>query len=136
MKFAKPLTQPEITTLEQLYQYGPNHRLRQRAHIILMSHKQFTMDDIARAISLDRDTISKMITLWDSDGLSGLYDRAKSGRRPIFSEEEQDRIIKKIELDPRNLKKTTFEINEETHKSASIDTVKRVLKKRKRSGKE
>ena len=105
MKFTKTLSIAEVITLEQLYQNGQSHRVRRRAHIILMSNSKFTINEISRATSLDRDTISNVINIWDSIGLVGLYDSPKSGRPLIFSKDEEKMIIDKIESDPRNLKK-------------------------------
>ena len=105
MKFTKTLSIAQVITLEQLYQNGQSHRVRQRAHIILMSNSKFTINEISRATSLDRDTISNVINTWDSIGLVGLYGSPKSGRPLIFSKDEEKMIIDKIESDPRNLKK-------------------------------
>jgi len=132
MKFTKTLSIAEVITLEQLYQNGQSHRVRQRAHIILMSNSKFTINEISRATFLDRDTISNVINTWDSIGLVGLYDSPKSGRPLIFSKDEEKMIIDKIESDPRSLKKATAEINTETGKKASTKTIKRVLKKYKK----
>jgi transposase len=129
MKFSQTLSQPEIITLEQLYHNGFNHRLRQRAHIILMSNNKFSIDEIAKTMSLDRDTISVVIDSWESVGLIGLYDFHRSGRPPIFTQDEEEKIIKNIDSDPRSLRNTTSEINKDTGKNASTHTVKRVLKK-------
>lgn len=64
MKFSEPLLQPEIIMLEELYHKGSIHRLRQRAHIILMSNSKFTINEIAKTMSLDRDTISGVLDSW------------------------------------------------------------------------
>jgi transposase len=135
MKFCCKLSSPEIITLECLYQNGFSHRLRQRAHIILMSNSRIKIDDISLITSLDRDTVSKIINNWEDIGLRGLYDAHKSGRPPIFSEFDENIIIEKIEAEPRSLKKITNEINLDTNKNASTSTVKRILKKRIKSGK-
>lgn len=132
MKFAGTLSTAEVVTLEQLYQNAQSHRLRQRAHIILLSNSKLTLNEISRVTFLDRDTISSIINNWESIGLIGLYDLSKSGRPTIFSKDEEIKIINKIKLDPRNLKKVTSEINSETGKTSSTKTVKRILKKYKK----
>ena len=132
MKFVVPLSSAELTTLNELYKNHGIHRLRQRAHIILMSNNGMKIDTISKAVGLDRDTISILIDNWENIGIIGLYDGDRSGRPAIFSAHEVSKIIKKIEDDPRSLKKVTAEITEETGKKASVDTVRRVLKKRKK----
>lgn len=136
MKFCCILSEPELITLECLYQNGYSHRLRQRAHIILMSNNHIKINDISTVTSLDRDTISKTIENWETIGLRGLYDAPKSGRPPIFSAIDENTIVKKIEAEPRSLKKITNQINLDTNKNASTSTVKRILKKRGKYGKE
>ena len=136
MKFIATLSDPELITLEQLYQNGPSHRLRQRAHIILMNHRKIPINSIVQITSLDRDTISVGLDHWEKQGIAGLYDLPRSGRTRIFSIAEEKMIIKKIEDEPRSLKKVTAEVNDETKKRASVDTVKRIVKKRIKSGRE
>jgi hypothetical protein len=97
-----------------------------------MSNNKFTIDEIAKTMSLDRDTISSVIDSWRSIGLRGLYDDHRSGRPPIFTLDEEEKIIKSIDTDPRSLRNTTSEINKVTGKNASTHTVKRVLKKHKK----
>ena len=129
MKFSEPLIQSEIIMLKELYHNGPTHRLRQRSHIILMSNSKFTINEIAKTMSLDRDTISGVLTNWQSFGLMGLYDARKSGRQPIFTHDDEEKIIEKIAKNPQNLKNVTAEINNDTGKKSSTKTVKRILKK-------
>lgn len=59
----------------------------------------------------------------------GLYDSKRSGRQPIFTPDEEEKIIEKIEINPRSLKNVTAEINNDTGKISSTKTVKRILKK-------
>lgn len=132
MKFVTQLSDVELITLNELYRNHQIHRIRQRAHIILMSNKSMAIDKISTAIELDRDTISVLIDRWDSIGIVGLYDAERSGRPAIFTDDDESKIIKKIEDEPRSLKKVTAEINEETQKNASPDTVRRILKKNKK----
>ena len=85
MKFVSVLKEVEIITLQELYKNGSTHRLRQRAHIILMSNKKFKIDTISAVTGLDRDTVSATFNKWESTGLVGLYDSKKSGRPSIFT---------------------------------------------------
>lgn len=132
MKFVSVLKEVEIITLQELYKNGSTHRLRQRAHIILMSNKKFKIDTISAVTGLDRDTVSATFNKWESTGLIGLYDSKKSGRPSIFTDDEQKEIIQKIENNPRNIRAVAADINEQTNKKGSLDTVKRVLKKHKK----
>jgi transposase len=132
MKYVKKLSEVESITLNELYKNHIIHRLRQRSHIILMSDNGVEIKTISIVTGLDRDTISMLMDRWDSVGIIGLYDGERSGRPRIFDAENEAKIIKKIENEPRILKQVTAEINEETEKNASSATVKRILKKHKK----
>jgi len=132
MKYVSRLSEVEIITLNELYKNHIIHRLRQRSHIILMSNNGMNIKTISTATGLDRDTISMLMDRWESTGIIGLYDGERSGRPRIFDADNEAKIIEKIENEPRILKQVTAEINAETDKNASPDTVKRILKKHKK----
>ena len=129
MKHVTPLTKESIITLQELYKYGPCHRLRQRAHILLLSDKGFSIDELSHVTDLDRDTISLTLDCWEEKGLGGLYDKPGRGRKPIYTELEQAIIAEKLEQTPRQIKKIRADIANQTGKSASVDTIKRIVKR-------
>jgi transposase len=129
MKFLQTLSSIEIDKITSLYKNDLTHRVRQRSHIILMKNKKFSINDISKIVDLDRDTVSRVIDNWNSEGINWLYDNKRSGRPKFFSENEEKDIIKKIENNPKNLKNVTAEIIQETGKKSSVHTVKRVLKR-------
>lgn len=129
MKYVKPLSPPEIITLKEMYKNAPVHRMRQRAHIILMSNRMMTIKSIALGMDLDRDTISSTIDAWESIGIRGLYDNKRTGRPPIYNEEENKIINSLVEKEPKQLKICLSEIESQTGKTSSVDTIKRVIKR-------
>jgi transposase len=128
MKQVKRLSKESIITLQALYKYGPSHRLRQRAHILLLSDKGFSITELSYVTDLDRDTISLTLNSWEEKGLGGLYDKPGRGRKPIYTEQEQAMIAEKLEQEPRQIKKIRADIANQTGKSASVDTLKRIVK--------
>ena len=129
MKYVTPLLPTEIITLREMYKNAPVHRMRQRAHIILMSNRMMQIKDISLCIDLDRDTISSTISAWESIGIIGLYDNKRTGRPTIYDENDRKIIISKVEQEPRLLKSSIPDIESTTGKVASVDTIKRVVKK-------
>jgi transposase len=129
MKYVHSFDELSASNLNDLYHQGPVHRLRQRAHIILMSSKHFTLEEIALATDLDRDTISLTIDAWKSKGVMGLYDRPRSGRPPRFDQEEKKLILEEIAKEPRQLKKVLSEVEIQTGKTACVETIKRIAKR-------
>lgn len=128
MKFVSPMTEDEVITLHQMYKNAPIHRLRQRAHMLMLSNKGYKLNEIATLFDLDRDTVSLTLDAWEADGLAGLYDKPKSGRKAIFDSKQQQLIVETIEDSPSQLKGVVPVIEAETGKSASIDTIKRIAK--------
>jgi len=130
MKFVSPLTEDEIITLNEMHKNASTHRLRQRAYMLMLSNRGYKMNELSKLLELDRDTISLTFDAWEKQGLSGLYDKPKSGRKPIFNSEQEQLIVDKIEGSPSQLKGVVSAIEAETGKSASVDTIKRIAKKK------
>ena len=81
MKYVSALSEADQTALQELHHEGKSHRQRQRAHAVLLSAKGFTLDQLADILSADRDTVSGWLDAWQENGLSGLADAPKPGRR-------------------------------------------------------
>lgn len=131
MKYITSLSDQDRKKLSQLYKTNTSHRVRQRAQAILLSNQGYCVKEIVNIVKLHRVTIYSLIKAFEQNRFDALYDRARSGRPSLFDEAEEQLIVEKIKQHPQNIKKVTAQINEQTNKSASIYTIKRVLKKRK-----
>jgi|GEM_PF-1732289 len=80
MKFIPAFTEADQITLEAVHHTAKTHRQRQRAHAVLLSAKSFTLEQLADIVSVDRDTVSGWLNLWQDKGLAGLADAPKPGR--------------------------------------------------------
>lgn len=56
------------------------HRERQRAQAILWSYQGYDMESIIQLLHVERDTLSRWFTQWETKGLAGLRDQLRSGR--------------------------------------------------------
>lgn len=65
---------------------------------------------------------------YESGGIDELLDKPKSGRPPILTKADENKIEKFIKAEPRQLKSVLAKIGEKLGKTISIDTLKRVLK--------
>jgi transposase len=81
MKHIASLSESDQASLEHLHLNGKAARQRQRAHAVLLSAKGYTLDQLADILRADRDTISGWLNLWQEQGLDGLADAPKPGRR-------------------------------------------------------
>ena len=105
MRFITALTESDKAELHEEFQTGDSHRVRRRAHTILLSADGFTIDEIARIYQTDRATVSSTYDRWEKAGLAGLFDDAKSGRPPKLSKAEAAEAIASLKEDPRSIKK-------------------------------
>ena len=58
MKFVSALSDAQRASLEQVYRHGSVHRLRQRAHAVLLSAKGFTLEQLAAMYEVHPETVS------------------------------------------------------------------------------
>jgi transposase len=81
MKFVPALTETDKEALTHLHSDGPTHRQRQRAQAVLLSAKGYTLEQIADVLDAGRNTVSGWLDQWQAQGLDGLCDAPKPGRR-------------------------------------------------------
>ncbi len=72
-----------------LYENDVNHRIRMRAHSILLSAKGYTIEIIADIFQAARDTVSSWIDRWEQSGVNGLSDLPSGGRPPLLTDVER-----------------------------------------------
>lgn len=129
MKFASKLTPEEVSTLNQLLKYGPCYRYRQRAHMILLSNKDYMLNELADIFQINRDQVSEIISRWESDGLVGLRDLPGKGRKAKISTETAKIIIRWVDDNvPRSTKEIMHYASEKLHLDVCEDTIKNLLK--------
>jgi transposase len=81
MKRVSALTETDKEALTRLHSDGPTHRQRQRAKAVLLSAKGYTLEQIADVLDTSRVAVSGWLDRWQTQGLAGLADAPKSGRR-------------------------------------------------------
>lgn len=130
MRFVPPLSDDEVTALKSLHNHADKPATRRRAHAILLSHKQFSMDQIAHILDITRETVGILITNWENNGLDSLEGKPHPGRPPIYSESEIDDFVDLLQKSPHQLKTAQAKLEQETGKHSCAMTLKRALKKR------
>lgn len=70
------------------------HRPHSRQEIVrieglLLSIRKYKASEIAAILEVDYDTVIDWFNRWESTGLSGVLNKPKSGRPPIFDEQEK-----------------------------------------------
>ena len=83
----KELSKLELEELRVSEKKSKDHKVRKRSQaLLLMYGKGKTMVEIIDIFSIDRDTLSRWITRYESEGMEGLKDRPRSGR-PVSNKE-------------------------------------------------
>jgi transposase len=129
IKCVKQMTQAELITLEELRKNGPSHRPRERAHILLLSHKGHSISELSKLFELHRSSVSTTISNWKENGIAGLFDSSRTGRPPIIRRADEEEIVSKIIDSPRSLKKVIVDVGKSLNIFLSISTIKRYAKK-------
>jgi transposase len=89
----KPIKEGDIEALYEGYEKGEKKRYRRRCHAIYLMYSQGkSLNEIVSLFNVDRDTASRWLNRYESEGIGGLKDRPIPGR-PLESEEE---VAKKI----------------------------------------
>ena len=128
MRFIEELNAETRKLLHRIYRASQRHRVRARAHGILLSAQGYTTTQLMEIFHVDRVTIYNWVNAWDSRGVAGLYDRKGKGRKPKLSLEQKAQIKRWAKAFPKNLGKICALIREVFGISVSRETVKRVLK--------
>ncbi len=128
MKYIISLTPSEQITLEEAFKNHPSSRTRSRAHALLLSHRHFLIDELAKIFFSDRDTISHWLDEWETYGIVGLFDAPRTGRPCKLTEKEKQKVKEWTQLHPRSIKTVAAEVFKHFGKVVSLDTIKRIIK--------
>lgn len=83
----------ELAVLKTAEKTSSDPKLRRRSHaLLLMYEKGKGMKEIMEIFSIDRDTLCRWLNRYESEGIIGLQDRARSGR-PV---KDKKKLLKKI----------------------------------------
>ena len=128
VKFVYPLTEEQTNELKNIVKNSEKHRVRQRAHAILLSSDGFSVDNIAQIFGVTRDTVSGWIDKWEQSGLEGLEDKSRPGNPGTLTQSEKQLVIELCKETPRSIPSIIAALFEQTGKHVSDSTIKRILK--------
>ena len=87
------------------------------------------MARLREIFEVQHETVSRWLKRWESEGLTGLMDEARSGCPSKLEETDVDFLIQAIHENPHQLTVAHDKLQEKTGKQVSRDTLKRELKK-------
>jgi transposase len=88
MRFIK-LTLDQAVELKEKMLGSEDYREISRYRAMMLSHKGYTINDLADIFDVDRDTITNWFDRYETQGISGLKDLPRSGRNPKLSDSQK-----------------------------------------------
>ena len=71
MRFVEEVSQETISMLQRIYKQSTHHRVRQRAHGILLRLQHVTTTELLRIFRVDRIPIYHWFDAWEARRLAG-----------------------------------------------------------------
>lgn len=128
-RFIEKLTKAQVFRLEQYRDSGQSNRIRHRAHAILLSFQETPVNELVKIFQSNRNTICGWLDRWESEGFLGLADKPRPGAPTKLDEQEQVRAMELLAQTPQSSNTALLELQKETGKQISSDTLKRLAKK-------
>lgn len=128
MRFVEDISQETISMLQRIYKQSQHHRVRQRAHCLLLSYHGSTTTQLMQIFQVDRITIYHWFNAWETRRLVGLYDKAKQGRPQKCTSEQKAYIRQWAKVFPKNLNQVGALVTQHFQIRLSKQTLKRILK--------
>ncbi len=128
-RFIKPLSLEQQESLNQIMRAHLSHRTRMRAHAILLSARNYSINQIADIFAVERETVTSWLALWEENGTDGLDDDPKSGRPTTLSDEEEKQAIELVKEEPRSLKQQLLAVIKKLSKEVSLETLRKMCKR-------
>src|ERR1041384_3387394 len=116
VRFIQNLSPETRSLLHRIYQESQHHRVRQRAHCILLSYQGINTTALMAIFSVDRITIYNWFEAWEAQHFAGLYDKKRCGRPPKLTDEEQKKAQHYLEQHPRDIRKVVHLLEQDTTK--------------------
>lgn len=132
-RFVTPLTAEEKESLDTIFKTHASHSARVRAQAILLSERQFSIDELAEIFNVTRNTVTEWLNRWAA--VRSVEDLPGRGRTPILNDEEQQEAIAILDQQPQSSRQALGQIAAQMGQTLSRDTLRRIAKKLGRSWK-
>jgi putative transposase len=97
------LTDEQLAEIEQAINYSPHPEVHQRAIAIRLLHLGYKPDQVAELVAITANTIWTWHRRWRKDGIAGLEDRPKPGRKTKADGEYLRQLEAALASDPQQL---------------------------------
>ena len=115
--------------LVALWKTHPCHYTRVRAHSILLSGQEYTVNQITEIFGVDRDSVASWIDRFNSGGAAALEDDDRPGGPPGLDDEEQAKLRGLFKRFPNRPSHVRSELQKLTGKLVCRETIRRYAKR-------
>lgn len=98
-RHVRSLTEAEDAELQRMTQQEVG-RVAERARMILLSARGYTVQDIMAVFEVVDETLYKWLDRFEAKGPDGLYDRERSGRPPEIDDDALEELERLVERSP------------------------------------
>lgn len=127
------LTAEESTTLSELRIAScVHHRVRDRAHMILLNADGWRVPEIADIFKCHEHTVRAALKRWQAEGIYGLWEKGGRGQKPTWEPSDLDYLESCLEEDGRtyNSRQLAAKLAAERQVTLSPDRIRKLLKKK------
>jgi len=134
----RPITDEELTALDELYRRTKVVRIRTRVQMVLLAvDAKMTAPQMAKIVRQDEQTVRRWLKRFNQEGINGLYDEPKSGAPRRVTDAYRARLLVIVRQRPRSLEQPyslwTLQrlvdfMAEETGLRFSTETVRLILR--------
>jgi transposase len=127
------LTVAENRTLKELRKaQSVPQRTQDRAQVLLLNARGWKNHQIAEYLDWTERTVRQTIHRWQAQGLVGLFDAARPGRKPRWQEEDIAYLEESLQREQRtyNSRQLAEKLQCDRQIQLSPDRIRRVLKKK------
>jgi transposase len=131
------LNAAENRTLKELRKaQSVPRRTQERAQLLLLNARGWKNDQIAEYLDWSQRTVRQTIHRWQTQGLVGLFDRPRPGRKQRWQEADIAYLEESLQQEQRtyNSRQLAQKLQRDRQIQLSPDRIRRVLKKRGESG--
>lgn len=131
-------TEEDRTLLELRTATSVPQRTKDRAEVLRLSHRGWTTEKIAEYFDCRVETVRETIYRWRDQGLGGLWDAPRPGRRPRWQEADIAHLEQSLqqETQTHNTKQLVHQLQQQRQVTLSPRHLRRILKKRATAGSE
>lgn len=127
-RFVTALSEEQHIQLKSLWKTDPRHRVRCRAHAVWLSSQGVSITELCVIFDVARSTITAWLDRWEQSGWDGLQDEDHPRGGRSLDDQERQLAQELLEKHPRQPDRVLEELRQQTGKTISRRTLRRLAR--------